>query len=242
MKPTTIVPAKPKELPVSLTLRGVAVGVEKAVGSDDHVGESMVQTSRVITEAHDKIHATYTAVMGNKLNTPLANLKAARTAINKIVSATLKRIDEGGASVTTAIEALTAQTQPKPPRDAMEALAHQEVRRALLAMPEAKRARTVEQAINEGDDAFAIAAVTGSPLLTGLGKAEQAALRELWRNKRHPDKVARLVRLQAGYGEIDRATALFLSWSRELFAEDNAAIAAAEESDRLAREALNNVA
>jgi hypothetical protein len=48
-------------------------------------------------------------------------------------------------------------------------------------------------------------------------------------------------RLQASLREFDRLGAMFLAWPTGLFAEQNASIAAAEESERLAKQGTGHV-
>jgi hypothetical protein len=141
-----------------------------------------------------------------------------------------------------AIAALEATTLPPPPKDAMAAFYAAEIRKALLSMPQAERAKAVSAAINDGDDAFVSAAVTGNVALVGLGKAEQAALTDAWRRKRHGATVARIDRLRAGLNEFNRVSSLLSGWAHSICAEQNALIAAAEESERLARAAMSDVA
>jgi len=86
------------------------------------------------------------------------------------------------------------------------------------------------------------AATTGSPLLVGMGKAEQAVLLHAWQQKRHPDKIARITRLKAGLDQLDRLGPMFQSWALGLFADRNAAIESAERSAELAQAAVAGVA
>jgi hypothetical protein len=136
----------------------------------------------------------------------------------------------------------TKKRKNPPPKDATAAVYASEVRAALLRMSQADRAKTVTQAITDGDDSFVSAAVTGNVALTGLGKAEAAALADSWKRKRHGTTVERIERLRAGLNEFNRLSSLLSGWSLSLFAEQNAAIAAAEESERLARAAMSDVA
>ena len=117
-----------------------------------------------------------------------------------------------------------------------------EIRAALLKMPMAERAKAVSRAIEDGDDAFVAAAVLGNVALTGLGKAEAAALADSWRRKRHGNTVERIARLRSGLNEFNRISSLLSGWSLGLLAEKNAAISAAEESERLAKRAMSDVA
>ena len=127
---------------------------------------------------------------------------------------------------------------PPSPKDAMAAIYAGEVRSALSRMPLTERASAVERAIGEGDDAFAVAALTGSPVLVGLGRAEQRALRDVWQRKKHGPTLQRIAKLKAALDEHNRLSSLLSGWSYQLFADDNAAISAAQESERIAREIL----
>ena len=80
-----------------------------------------------------------------------------------------------------------------------------EVRAALLRMPEAERTKAIQAAINDGDDQFAAAAITGNVVLTGLGKAQHAAYADAWKRTRHKNTVERIECLRGG---LDGLTAL----------------------------------
>ena len=68
----------------------------------------------------------------------------------------------------------------------------------------------------------------------GFGSAETFA----WRRKRHGRTVARIESLRAGLSEFNRVSSLLSGWSLSICAVQNAAIAAAEKSERLAKVAM----
>jgi hypothetical protein len=127
------------------------------------------------------------------------------------------------------------------PKNAMDALAATEVRDALRHMPPEERGKAIRAAIDADDDAFVAAACTGSPVLTGLGRAEQAFHLGAWQRKRHGPTMDRIARLKDGLQQFDDLGSLFMGWSLGLLADNNAAVAAAELSERLAREAMDDV-
>ena len=138
----------------------------------------------------------------------------------------------------TSASDLTEQTNPKPPSDVTETLLHQEIRSALARMSDAERFRAVREAINTGDETFVSAATSASPILSGMSAAEQSAAREKWR-QRHHEEAGQLNRLKAGLAELDRLRPMFQKWSNQLLEKPNAAaVAAAEESERLAKSAV----
>jgi hypothetical protein len=71
-----------------------------------------------------------------------------------------------------------------------------------------------------------------------MGQAEQAVARDMWQRKWHADTLERVARLRTALGQLDRLTGLFTNWTGSIFAEKNAAIAAAEKSAELARAAM----
>ena len=109
-------------------------------------------------------------------------------------------------------------------------------------MPQAERAKAVTQAINDGDDSFVAAAVLGNVALCGLGKAEQNPLADAWKRKRHAGAIARIESLRSGLTEFNRLSSLLSGFALSICAEQNERIAAAEESERLARAAMSDVA
>jgi hypothetical protein len=239
-----VVPARPKPIEVPLSLRAAAELVEKRrEGNTDHDPDfdAMLDASAAITNAAEKTRATVSAIMANQMATPIKNAAAARDAANKIFKSVAVKLDGARRRVETELMALTAKTAPPAPRDAIQALHHQEIRKALLRLPQAERSKAVEAAITEGDDMLVAAAVIGSPLLTGLGKAEAAALANAWRRQRHSDTMGRIDRLRNGLEEFNRISSLLSGWSLSLFNEQDAAVVAAQESERLAQAAMSDL-
>ena len=237
------VPAKPKEIEIPLSLRAAAACVEKHAAKDaDEDFDALVQCAEVITNAAERVQSNCTAILANQMQTPIKNAATARNTAHKIFMGVAGKIDGVRKRTEHAIAALEASTLPQPPKDAMAALYAGEIRKALLRMPETERSRAVNAAIIDGDDAFVSAALLGNVALTGLGKAETAALRDAWRRKRHGGTVARMESLRAGLSEFNRVSSLLSGWSLSLFADQHESIAATEESERLARAAMSDVA
>lgn len=202
----------------------------------------MLDAAEGISKCADKVKETVTAILGNQMQTSIKNATDAKKAANKLFTAITPKLDSTRQRVEAAIEQLELVTQLPKPKDATEAVYASEVRAALLRMTQAERSKAVAQAIDEGDDAFVSAAVTGNVVLSGLGKAEAVALTDAWRRKRHGDTVERIDRLRAGLAEFNRVSSLLGGWSLGLLAEQNAAIAIAERSAELAKAAMAEVA
>lgn len=90
-----------------------------------------------------------------------------------------------------AIGRLEAATLPQLPKDVLGAVAAiqaMEIRAALRSMKAEDRLKTVKEAISAGDAVFVNSVVTGSNLLTGMGKAEVAVCRDMWQRTHHPTR------------------------------------------------------
>jgi hypothetical protein len=112
---------------------------------------------------------------------------------------------------------------------------------ALRGMKQEERLRAVRAAVEAADESFVAAVVKDSHVLTGMGAAEQVVARDMWQRKWHADTLARAARLRAAQDQLDRVGALFTSWTGSIYAEKDAAVRAAEESAKAAREAMAKV-
>ena len=168
-----------------------------------------MQCAEVITNAAERVQSNCTAILANQMQTPIKNAATARNTAHKIFMGVAGKIDGVRKRTEQTIAALDASTLPPTPKDATAALYAQEIRAALLRMPQAERTKAVTQAINDGDDAFVAAAVLGNVALCGLGKAEQTALADAWRRKRHGATVARIESLRSGLTEFNRLSSCY---------------------------------
>jgi len=234
--PDIIVPAKPNTLEVPLSLKAATDLVVKHKGKDpDEAFDALAQCAGTVTKAAERVQATCTAILANKLAMPLRAQADARAMAHRIFMDVAPKLDATRRKTEAAIKELQTSTQPPVPKDAVAALYAGEIRTALLRMPQAERARAVQQAINDGDDSFVSAAVLGSAALTGLGKAEAAALSDTWRRQYHTKTVERIERLKSGLDEFNRVSSLLSSYALGLLAKDEARISAAEKSEQLAK-------
>ena len=237
------VPAKVPEIDVPLSLQAASALIEKHGGKDrDEDFDALVQTAGVISNAAERVQSSCKAILANEMAMPVKRAAEARNTAHKIFMGVAGRIDGVRKRTEQTIAALDASTLPPRPKDATAALYAQEIRAALLRMPQAERTKAVTQATIDGDDVFVAAAVMGNGALCGLGKAEQAALADTWRRKRHGATVARIESLRAGLSEFNRLSSLLSGFALSICAEQNERIAAAEESERLARAAMSDVA
>ena len=121
----------------------------------------------------------------------------------------------------------------------MAALYAAEIRAALLRMSPDERRKAIRAAIDQNDAIFVSAACTGSPILTGVGKAEQAVYLDAWQRAQHGPTIQRIERLRAGLSQFNNLSSLFAGWALALFSEQHPAVEAAQRSERLAKEAMN---
>jgi hypothetical protein len=182
---------------------------------------------------------SWNKITGNAMETPAKNSKLGMEAVARTATKTFEKIDRTLSMAETALAQFKKTTDPKQPKDGIEAIYFSECRAALSKLPEADRGREVERAIAEHDDAYASAALGGSTRLTGLGVAQQAALLAVWRAKRFPEVTARIDRLTDSFRQLDRISAMFRDWYSSIGREQNAAVKAALESEKLAREAID---
>lgn len=237
--PDIIVPAKPKEIEIPLSITGAKALVEKHKGGDLSTDmAALAACASDITSAAAKVKTTAEAILGNQLATPIKRTAAAKSATHKIFTGVASKIDATRKRTESTIATLEASTLPPAPKDAVAAFFAGEIRAALRRMQPDERAKAVTAAIADGDDAFVAAAVLGNTALTGLGAAERDALRDAWQRRHHGATLQRIANLRASLDAFDRVSSVFQGWTLGLFAEQNAAIAAAERSERLAKEAL----
>ena len=241
---SNITPIKPKpDLEVPLTLRGASQLIEKRRrGNKDQDGtfDLMSETAASITAAADKVKASVAAILDNQMQTPIRNTALAQKAAQKVWDKLAPKLTDVHHRARQKIEELEASAMPPAPKNAMDQLAHAEIRSALRNMPSSERSKAIHAAIEAGDDAFVSAACTGSPILTGLGKAEQALHLNNWQRKRHGPTMERIARLEEGLDQFDQLSTSFMEWSLSLLADKNAAVIAAERSEELAKQAMDN--
>jgi predicted phage tail protein len=213
-----------------LSLQGAEQLVKKHVGDDkNEAADALVKAASGITEASQKLCEDVPVILNNKLGSSLANAKAARAAIAKIVDPALKRADVAINFGHAAIETLKKQSDPKAPSDAMGATQHAEVRSALLRMTTPERHKAIETAIASGDETFLSAAVSGSPTLSGMTAEQQMAAKEKWRGTRHADTASKIAHLSNAIAQLERIAPMLTKWSSSLVDEPSAmAVAAAE--------------
>jgi hypothetical protein len=226
-----------------ITLKSAEQFVARHAPKDrDGMIDEMVELGRHIADAAERVTITARRITGNKMQTEAKNFADAKKAVETIFGKSAARIDAMRDRAERALDQLKKQMQPLPPKDAMEAMYHGEIRKAVAAMPQAERAKAITSAINAGDDQFAAAVLLANPLLVGLGDAEQKMLADKFRRVRHGDELQRIERVEKAQAEIERLAAMFMQWSLTLFKDQSASIAGAEESERLAKEAMNDVA
>ena len=232
-----VMTAKPNlEIPLSLRAATELVNKRKGREADEHF-DHLAQAATKITKTAQTVQSTVAKILANQLSLPIKRASDARNAAHKIFMGVAPDLDKTRRAVESAVQGLEAATLPPAPRNAVDAVLAAEIRTALSRMPPADRAAAVHQAINDGDDAFVGAATQGNVALVGFGPAEQAALRDAWRRKRHAATVERVTHLKEGLAEFNRLSSLLSGWSLGLLAKQDAAITAAEESERQAKAA-----
>lgn len=146
------VPARPKQIEVPLSLRAASACIEKHAGTDaDENFDALVQCAKSIASgAAEKVQTTCVRVLDNQMQTPIKNAATARAAAFKIFQGVAAKIDGVRKRTEQTIAALDASTLPPTPKDATAALYAQEIRTALLRMPQAERTKAVTQATIDG--------------------------------------------------------------------------------------------
>ncbi len=251
MKRDTIVPAKPKPVEVPLSLKSAVALInrhrikeQRGVRQADAVLDLMAGTALELQEASEQIAVSYQKITANQMETPLRNSINAKRVVGQIRQQALARVDEGRAKAEAAIARLTHEMSPRPPKDmigAVTAIESMEIRTALRGMQPNVRLKAVNDAILEGDEAFVYAALNSSVNLSGLTVAEQNLARDFWARHWHSETMQRVERLKAAQADADRGVALFDKWSNGVGSNMSAAIAAAEQSAKLAAEAADSL-
>ena len=237
-KNVTTIQTAPTIEDAPLSLRGGRKQIIKGDNTDDIELASLASCADAISTAALKIESSCRTILRNELQPPIKNASDARNTAVKIFQGIAPKLDSTRKRTEAAIAQLESSTQPPKPKDALGAVLASECRSAVARLPQSERAKVINQAINDGDDAFVAALVGASPILSGLGKAEQAALLDGWKRQRHGRTLDRIERLKVALAETDRLSSLLSSYAFGVCAEQNAAITAAQESERLARAAM----
>ena len=244
MKPDIIIPAQPKPVEVPLSLKAAAKLIERHKGKEqDDVLDMMLRGADSLTADAELIPVACERIMGNKMQSELKNASAARRRVREIVEKATAKIDADRDRAERAIARLEAAVLPQKPKEIMSEVTSQiyasEIRAVLRSMEPAERAKAVAQAIESADESFALAVLSGSPALTGLGAAELGMFKDRWSRKWHGQTLDRIKRLRAALGELDRLSGLLSTWASEIFHAHDANLNAAEQSERAARAAMS---
>jgi hypothetical protein len=175
--------------------------------------------------------------MANRMGTTEANAREARNVGHQLSQSALKKVDSARASIEREIGRIqAAMSGPPEPRTPSAIAIETEIRGALSRMSREDRARTINDAIQRGDESVVGAALRGPSLLTGLGDAEREARRAQWFEKKFPRELDRMGRLSRARDAADRASQSLINFVASL--TDAEAVRLAEESEREAREAI----
>jgi hypothetical protein len=226
-----------KQLPVSLTERLLdrhhrVEPVTRERISDPEI-DGMVDALAAAREAAQDAADTYERVMLNPMKTRSANLKDAAGSVDALFARGAKRLDAARDKAERSIAEIEKRTAAPPePTTIAGAMRESEIRATLAAMSVADRTKAVATAIDAGDDEVIGSLMRGPAMLSGIGSAERLALQDRWRRVRHPDQVKRVEQLKAALSDLDRASALFSSFTLGLV--DRNELRAAEDAERLA--------
>jgi hypothetical protein len=191
----------------------------------------MVDAVAAARSTAEKMRDMRSKVMANPMATALSNQRTVQDTAGKLLPSATLQLDAALVAGRRVV-AEAAALAPEAPRDAKDVLLAGEIRQKLASMSPAERGRMIEN-----DDRVASAAFNAPPMLSGLGEAEQEALRDRWRRKRYPAQVARAERLQRAMPDVEQAGEVLLSCFGSL--TDSRALAEATERERAAQDAIS---
>ncbi len=200
-----------------------------------------VRAAGGLTEAAQHVKTASDRILANQLQPEITNLAAARKRTREIHDAANRKLVDIRDKVDRKISELEAAVLPSKPKDAMAMIYAGEVRAAIARMKPEERIKAARNAVEQADEPFVGAIITGSPMLTGMTETELEVVKDMWRRRHHAETVERTRRLRQGLGHLDRLSNLFTRWSGSIYAERNAAVDAAERSAALAKAAMADV-
>ena len=197
-----------------------------------------VQAARV---AGDKADRVVQATLRSELRTPAANHKKAREVSFAIIESALAKIDAARKSAQAEIAQIASVSAgPPKPKDTVDVLSQQELRKALAALDRDERHKAISEALAADDAVLLSAGLNGRPMLSGLTPTEHAMHLHQWRQKYHGAAVDRAERLNKAITDADRAGMLLNGFVDSL--TDAQLIARAEKTEAEAAEALKEAA
>lgn len=221
-------------VPLSLTDAAAFISKYDNPNEPDDVLAEMSRAASAITHSARDISDTVTKVLSNQMNAPMKNAKMARDRTFAIFETTARRVDSTRARGEAIIAALEAETQPAKPKDAMEFIAAGEVRQMLRGMSAEERKATLAEA----DDTIISAVAHSHPRLSGITVSERDLAVHEWRKRRFPAELDRIERLRGALGQLDRLGTMYRDFSLRIANAKADEIAAAENSERAAKAAL----
>jgi len=233
-------PAVPKvEVPLDLLSASKVIELQKGKNDDD-ILDAMSRAAGLLTEAANHTKTANAAIMGNQMKSATENLIAARRRVRQIHDLANSKVADLRDRVERKIAALEAGIQPASPRDAMQAIYAQEIRSTIAKLKPEDRVRACRDSIEQGDEAFIGAVVSGSPLLTGMTPTELKVVLDMWQRRHHGETVERTARLRTAQAQLDRLSGLFTNWSGGIYREREESIARAERSAEAASAAVDS--
>lgn len=243
--PAPAVP-KPLDIPLSLHTEAASKLVAKHGGKDadnDDIIGAMANGAHDLAELAARIKTTADKILADVLTPELNRYANARKRAKQFSEAAVTKLNSTRERIAKAINALEADTLPKPSKDMLGVTVEMrqiEVRQALRNMQPDQRLKVLHDAVEQHDALFASAVINASTTLSGIGQAEQLLVRDYWQRTHHADTLARLRRLRAAQSELDRLGTLFEKWSGAILLDKAAAVAAGERSHELARAAMKD--
>lgn len=179
----------------------------------------------------EQLAALAEALQHDKTRTPEAAALELRKSALRLAESSAKRLDTARQKAAEALGRLQKETAaPPPPRDAVALQIESEVRARLAALPQDKRTAAISAAIQSGDDVVTGAILRGPGFLSGLNDGEHEHARLRFREQRHPEKTAKMRRLEAALDDVDRGGNLLLSFVEKLSNTNTAKQAEAQAS------------
>ena len=203
------------------------------VREPDKVLDEMASAMAFARSSAEQILDMHRAIMGNRMQTPVANARDSREATWRAFERLAKRIDAARETARAALaEIATATAAPPRAAEPADAMLASEIRTRLAQLSEKERRAVVSGAVSGGDIATVSAVLNAPAILTGMTDAEKEMFRHEWRVNQFPAEVDREQRLGKAIEDVDRVGPILMSLVGSL--TDAAEIDAATASERAA--------
>lgn len=183
-----------------------------------------------------EILTAHKAITSDEMSMPMARAKRARDMGFSRLRAINQRIDSAVTLAKAERDAILEKiAAPPEPKTFSKDTVAQGTRDGLLRLSPKARAKALSEAVEAGDDVTVGAVLNAPNVASGISRSEHDMLRATWQRRRFPFEVDRAARLDRAMDDLTNAGSAMINFVSSLTNSER--IAAAEESERKAREA-----